>query len=432
MGFCYLFELLCCRIYIENFFLSKRSGKFKFFAFAAVFLLLYGLSFLSIPVINVVSFAVSYISLILVCYEAKFKSALFNGALLTAFMFLSEIVIMHLSSALLGTAFMEFENNFLVFIIQGALSKLLFFVIIFLVSKYFKKRDKQNPVDIYDGMLTILPATTFVILYFLTNFGVYHNVSSSYNLALAVCSLLLLFANLSVFYIYEFLQKSHQHITHLSLEQQKTKLTGEYYELMIDSYGRQRILIHDIKKHLGYIENEIRNNRIQEAADYIAEIREDFGLSSVSVTELSGNRMVDAIVSRYAELCREKNIILNTDIHPCNLSGINNSDLVALLDNMLENAVEAAEKSQKKTVEFSLIVRNSNYVVITLKNSCDIKPRVNNGRLITLKRDAERHGTGVLSIKRVVNKYKGHFDWGYDESLKEFSVSAVLEEKNML
>lgn len=430
LGFCYLFELFTCRIYIESFFFGKRSGKFKFFAYSAVFLLLYGISFLNIPGLNVVVFIVSYISLILICYESKLKSAFFNGTLLSALMFLSEVVVMHLSTAFLGTKFMDFRENLLIFTIQGALSKLLFFVVVFLVSKYFKKRDNQNSVDIYDGLLTVLPLTTFVILYFLTNFCVDYEVVPPYNIALAICSLLLLFANLSVFYIYEFLQKSHQRITQLSLEHQKTKLTGEYYELLSDSYGKQRILIHDIKRHLSYVENQIRSNCAQEAADYIAEIRSDFGLSSEAAIEMSGNKMVDAIITRYIGLCKEKNIAFETDIHPCNLSGISDSDWVALLDNMFENAIEAAEKTKKKTIRFSMIIRNSNYVVITLKNSCSTKPKVNNGNLITIKKDAERHGTGILSIKRIVQKHKGHFDWNYDETQKLFGVSAVLEIKN--
>lgn len=426
--FCYLFEAFTCRMYFESFYSPKRSKRFIFFAYTISFLIQYALNFLDILALNVVEFIVFYTVICFVCYESKLKSAVFSGAMLMVMMFLTELIVMHLSSHILGLDLLEFRENFFIFFTQGLLSKLLFFTVVFLVSKYFKKRDKLNQYDKFSGLLAILPVTTFVMLYALDNFVIRHNLDESYNSLLFICSLLLLLANLSVFYINEILQRNHRRITELSLEQQKSRLTNEYYELAADSGNRQRILIHDIKKHLRHIDNKLKNGETAAAEEYIAEIISDFGLESNSAAEFSGNETVDAIISRYSGLCKAKGIDLSLDIHPCKLNGISDTDLVALLDNMFENAIEATEISAGKRIHFSLIVRNSNYAVIVLENSCDKRPQESNGRLVSAKKDPEAHGIGMRSIKRVVDKYNGKLDWSYNDVSHSFKVAAVLEE----
>lgn len=56
---------------------------------------------------------------------------------------------------------------------------------------------------------------------------------------------------------------------------------------------------------------------------------------------------MNVIVSRYAQLCNDNNINLIVDIRNIDFSFITDSDLTALLDNLLENAYEAAKSSEK-------------------------------------------------------------------------------------
>ncbi len=86
---------------------------------------------------------------------------------------------------------------------------------------------------------------------------------------------------------------------------------------------------------------------------------------------------------------------------------IEDKDLVIILTNLLDNAIESSMKSEKKSIEFSLYTLNGSYVVLKVINSCDEAPLVRKGQLITQKDNQEIHGYGVKNIQRVVKRYNG-------------------------
>ena len=82
--------------------------------------------------------------------------------------------------------------------------------------------------------------------------GVKKTDTSDFNAALAVCAILLLFANLFVFYIYEMVQKTNVEINQLQLEKQRSEISSKHYDLLYNEIENSRILKHDIKNHLGH------------------------------------------------------------------------------------------------------------------------------------------------------------------------------------
>ena len=69
-------------------------------------------------------------------------------------------------------------------------------------------------------------------------------------------------------------------------------------------------------------------------------------------------------------------------------------------------------------------------VLIVETNSCVRQPKMQNGRFISNKKDPyKRHGFGIKSIQKVVEKYMGSYVNKYDESKQEFIVSIMLMDK---
>ena len=96
--------------------------------------------------------------------------------------------------------------------------------------------------------------------------------------------------------------------------------------------------------------------------------------------------------------------------------------LAVLIANLLDNAIEAANQvSADKYVRFCMITDNES-IVITSNN-----PTVNaieGNQLKTTKKDASKHGFGMMSIRSVVEKYNGSFVWNCEEGV--FSVTIIL------
>ena len=80
--------------------------------------------------------------------------------------------------------------------------------------------------------------------------------------------------------------------------------------------------------------------------------------------------MLDVIISKYATECEIKNISFSFDVCVTNLKYVKSNDLVTILSNALDNAIEAAEKSSSKTINIATDHINT-YDVVTITNSCD-------------------------------------------------------------
>lgn len=183
------------------------------------------------------------------------------------------------------------------------------------------------------------------------------------------------------------------------------------------------IYAHDAKNHLTTIKNLNNNPKIDTYIDKMTE-----NLKMYSQICNSGNMILDVIISRYLIECEMKEIKFTFDVRLNNLSFVDDFDLVSIMDNLMDNALEAAEKSAKKFITLETDHRNS-YNVIIITNSCDTPPKSNNGKLITTKPDKKIHGIGLNSVSSTLKKYNGDFSWDYDDTKKEFITTIMLLNK---
>lgn len=86
--------------------------------------------------------------------------------------------------------------------------------------------------------------------------------------------------------------------------------------------------------------------------------------------------------------------------------GIEKKDMCSLFANLLENAMEAAKEEIMVTIKHV-----HRMLLIEVKNDYQIKPLIKDGRLMTRKENALRHGLGTQNIERIVRKYDGTIEY---------------------
>ncbi len=420
--FIYVFESLACYLFFENLYQRKTNKKLCFLAYFISFFIQYIFSFYGKPYLNIALFVLCYTLISLICYKAI--SGVFISLVLSALMLVTEMIVVHFTTLLFGIDFSLYQNNIVIIISQAALSKLLFFVIIFIISKIIRNLYSKQYVNKSTIQLGVLPLSSIVILITILNIGIDFGISEVYHKALAICSVFLLFSNIFVFYIWERVQKANIEITQLQLEKQRGEISKEYYETLSREYNNQRILVHDIKNHFQSISDLAASGETEEISSYISSLSENFGINTT--INYSENRMLNAILNRYVNSCNNKGIKFDIEACCSSLSFISDSDIVALFDNLLDNAVEAAIKSKKKEILLSIYIRNANFVVVKVINSCDKRPESQSEKLLSSKKDSFSHGIGTQSIKRVVENYNGTFSWEFDSEEKEFIAKAIF------
>lgn len=183
---------------------------------------------------------------------------------------------------------------------------------------------------------------------------------------------------------------------------------------------RPMLYAHDAKKHLAAIQ---ALNEDPAIGNYVAKLSEQ--LNDYSKSRSSGNKLLDVMLNKYEIDCKMRGISFEYDVKTCNLSQLEDIDLVAILGNLLDNAVTASEKSAQKYISLSTVYRNR-YSVMILVNSCDTPPKQSGNWLISTKSETGFHGFGLKSVAKAIEKYDGDYEWDYDADQQVFTFTVMV------
>ena len=338
-------------------------------------------------------------------------------------MIVTEILVFFIFSVLFSVDLDICFNDKYMLIIQATISKLLYFVTVYFSAKFSSKEYKSDRS--YSSLfLCILPIASIVFMYTSIFLCIEYSVNENFKFALVICNLLSLLSNIVVFYVHDKTIKNNRKYTELLLTQQKEDNRVSYYELLKEQNVNSKVLIHDITKHLNSLKMLSMNNNA-DIVDYIDNIENDFDI--MNPIDYSNNALLNLITNRYYQICKKENISFEINIQNTQLDFMSEPDITSLFDNLIANATEAAKQSENKFIIFSIDIRNSNFLVISVLNSSDKKPLQVNENIISSKKDSEMHGIGIKSIKRVVKKYDGIITMTYNDNQKTFNTTITFQ-----
>ncbi len=422
--FMYLFEFLLFWYYSDSLFDAKKdtSKRVSLMLLNTVFL---GVIYqLNITYINTILIFVTYTLLLLYLYNVSFKTAVFHSLIFTVVMFASEILIMALSSALYK-GFNAFESSPSAYLVIVPTSKLIYFSLMIIILKLFAQKENTESYNKYFWLLFIMPLTSIMVLICFRYIAYQMQLTKVMSILWIISCIGLLFANILVFIIYEYSLKNTKELYELKAIQDREEQDKRYFEIIEQSNKDMRIFSHDIKNHLTQIRNLENIEAVQSYIDSIYPNIEKF-----SFTGISKNKMLDLIISKYVTLCEKKNIKFSVDVKTANLAYVSDSDLSTLMNNLLDNAVEAAERADERFIQVYIFSKGSMHDGLVIKNSCAISPKAENGELKTTKQNKKTHGVGTKSIRKTLKKYDAVYGWKYDENSKIFETDIVFPKKN--
>ena len=412
--FMHLFEAILLWFYCESLFKSRFKKVQSFLMVLLGYIILFLAYQLWNPVINALLNIIVIFSIIKFLYNEKIKISLLHTFLYYSFLAGAEFVVMPTLAVILNTDFFSYQSDEVFYIIASIISKLVHLlccVIIIIIYQRIKKHDNKKGYAI----TLIIPVTNIIVLVLIA-FAIKDTpIDKKMYHIWTISAVLILISSILVFYNRSYLIRQSEKINELNIENQSKKMNEQFFEVIEKNNESMQILAHDFKNHLSQINSF---TKISDVNDYINRIYPE--VEVFISTGVSDNKALDLIISKYMSLCDFKNIEFVFDVHLCNLSQMDNVDLSSLLNNLLDNAMDAAIKSSNKTIEFETSHFTPYYDQILVKNSCDEKPHHNNRSLVTNKTDKLTHGIGLKSVKKIVEKYNGMYNWEYDEKEKEF------------
>lgn len=357
-------------------------------------------------------------------YRISFKSALFHSAILTVIMIATELIVETIFSVIYNDfvfAFMDSQlQNALKFIVFAVLSKLLMLMTVKLISSFYSYKKNNAIGDMKRTyLISLVPMliSLFIVLFF--------HIAAHYQLPrwLVLVIFVLCLVSLAIccfIYVYMIkIQRDENELLTLQAEQRKNEMDIQYLNLLEERNHAMQILTHDYKNHL----YAIRNLSGSEQTEYIDRVADELQSSRTSCH--SGNHTLDIIINKYVTECAMRNVTFEFEVKITNLSTVSDYDLVTILGNLLDNALEASQQSEAKAISFKTNKINT-YDSFVITNSCDTPPDKD---LKTTKQNKKLHGVGLKSVTKTLKQYGGELEWEYNSDRREFITTVILLEK---
>lgn len=250
-----------------------------------------------------------------------------------------------------------------------------------------------------------------------------------------VVCLLCIASILRSLHVLQQLEKEHEEKGKLLVYRKQAEDMEEHIQEMEQLYEGIRHVKHDMKNYMTDVENMLRNAKVLQP-DNRAALQEYLNglyaaVEQLDLQILTGNPVTDVVVNRWMRLAEEKGIRTTCDFLFPKGCGINAFDLAIILNNGLENALQAcvAEPEERRFIRLSTKQRE-HFIWIEIENGFSgyLQGNMSTELPATTKENVTEHGIGMRNIRNCVEKYYGGMQWETRDH--KFKLSLMLQKKD--
>ena len=165
----------------------------------------------------------------------------------------------------------------------------------------------------------------------------------------------------------------------------------------------------------------LKNREYHKLQDYFM----DFYRSEYMVDMIDcGNNIVNAILNQKAAYAQSRDITVHIQAALPESIGISDVQFCAVISNLFDNAIEAAEKTEHPTIEMNIkLIKN--YLSIVCKNTVSHDVLKDNPNLHTTKSNKSDHGIGLQVVHNIVEEHDGMIQFEMEDN--KFKASVMLQ-----
>lgn len=389
--------LLFVYIWMEYPYIVEKRKEFNIVT--VIFAIMSFVFLYNIP-INII---VSFLYLILTVMVNKKKNVLYLLLLFTGYFIVNN----------LGLVVSSTQETLYFMMLKLIATDIYFFVfqIYLSVIEYVNK----NKVFIFFQIFLFVTCIGANILILFNNQFMINEIRDILYFPIFVISILYIVLSILIYYY-----KNYQEMNEMiRIHEIKNEIINKQYSSLKQKYEEISILKHDINNHLQtlYILSEQDNKGVKEyLKTYLST------MSEYSLYFKSDNQMLEIVINEKYIEAKNKNINFVVECKNSNLMFLEDTDIVTIFCNLLDNAIEATEKITKDKLIKITITEKSNYAVIQIVNSFLNSVTIKKDKLVTTKKG--HLGLGLTSVKKSVEKYSGVLTYEIEEN--NFTISILF------
>lgn len=372
---------------------------------------------ISYPVVNM--FASLFCNVLLVaCYKGNLGKKVAVILMVYAFGFGFELMMAFILKLGFSSMLEKVDINALITLMVQMEEWLLTLVL----EKYLKKSKKNY--DIPWGFtiavsLEVVTVTALEIALFSRK-----DIGNNIKLFSVLCLMLMC---ILIIYLYHSLSTIIVERTQIQLIKQERNFYHNQAEILQENSEKIQKFHHDYKNKMIVLQELLEKNDLEVAKKYLVEVTEK--LEYTKAYSKSGNVILDSVINYKLSKAEEQGIHVLAEIKLPEKIAVEDDDMVVILGNLLDNAMEATSKlNENQKIQIN-IAEVKGTLCVKISNTFDGEIKKKAGKLQTLKEDSMNHGIGLESVEGIVQKYHGEMKVSYEREM--FLVILYLYQSNV-
>ncbi|MCD7867560.1 MAG: GHKL domain-containing protein [Clostridiales bacterium] len=302
----------------------------------------------------------------------------------------------------------------------------ILYAIMFFLERYLKKDMDEINITLRELFAVIVIGLSVFCgsnLSYLDKYGLF---SGRMAMDVYIIRTLVDLSGVAILYAYHIQVKEMQIHFERDTLQQIMEMQYKNYQISQEGIDLVNQKYHDMKHQIAILKAEADSAR---ATRHLEKMEDEIRIYETQ--NKTGNQVLDAVLTGKSIYCQKHQIELKFIVEGELLSFMDEMDISALFGNMLENAIESAEKQSdpaKRLIRMR-VVGEKQFLRICIENYCDEIIRFRNGMPITTKADKHLHGFGMKSIRKTVEKYGGSAVADQKNNWFELKILIPLEKK---
>ncbi len=421
-------ELICCKCFFEIFFEAEQGNRKYISLLLLFFCCMWPCAFskyLASHMIQKQIFVLFSVTLSMHFYfRTDIKRILVFSVLWQSFLLAIDYSMYAIYIAVFPNDTVEKKYELEV-VLLTLFGKMLFLLFIFFIrKKIWEGREDAIPET---GWVRFLFFPIFTIIVNIAMFSNFRTVEESNQVVtLFIIAFGLVVMNIIVFYMINDIVKKEAILRQKNAFEIQGKSQWEMYQSLSENYKKQREKSHEYINKITCIRHLLKNKDYTELEEYVEEISGKLNEEHDFIN--TNHAIINAIINNKYQEAVKKKIVFVFKINDLSDIKISDDDIVIILSNLLNNAIEACEKCREKRVIKLKAVKEENELVISVRNTYQQPVVFRNNEFITTKKiNSIEHGIGIRNVIHAVEKNNGFYSIDYKND--EFYFAIVIPEK---
>ena len=416
--FIILMEIICFFLFQDTFVPTDKKHKNVFYM---AWILLVSL------ITHVISYVFedSFVIIVLFfCSIIVLKRSQIKRAILVAVMFIFLLVLADMITVLLNTKVFTVENKdvALVDMLVILTSKSILLIIILCLRKFTARKwnDFQEQMNLMRYAIVPFISICLMAIILSNDMG---KLNAKMRYLMWGCLSIVLIANM----LLVFFMKSDAEKNQLLFERKALELVAEgekrEYKVMEEKLDLQKSLNHDFRNHLNCLQALVEHQNYEEVKAYLAQLNHKYSIETEQID--THNVIINTVLNEKYNEAKEAGAGIALQIGDLSDVAMKEIDIILLLSNLLNNAIEALKECKRnKVLRIKLQLEHGEFLV-AIQNSFEGERRKNGDFYdTTKKKDADLHGYGLKNIRSTVEKYGGFSQ--FDSIGTEFHAVVII------